>query len=71
MGKRIFPVRAALRPDFRAIFKSTDYLYIKALTFEPLFQTPPLLLLGFWGLLPNTPPNNNNKPFFHLPWETK
>ena len=48
MGKRIFrsfSVRAALRPDFRAIFKSMDCLYTRALMFEPLFQTPPPPLL--------------------------
>ena len=47
MGRRNvrkFSVGATLRPDFRASFKSTDCLHIKALTFEPLFQTTPLLL---------------------------
>ena len=43
MGKRIvrkFSVQATLRPNFPAIFKSRDCLYIRALTFEPTFQTP-------------------------------
>ena len=39
MFRKLF-VQANLRPDFRAIFKSTDYLFIKPLTFESLFQTP-------------------------------
>ena len=61
MGKiicRKLPVRAALRPDFQAGFKSTDYP-----TLEPLFQTPlPSRLPPAGGSTPPPPP----KPFCHL-----
>ena len=57
MGKTIvttFSAGAVLWPDFQAILKSTDCLYIRALTFEPAFQTPPPP--SFWGLKrPPTP----------------
>ena len=47
-------VRATLWPGFRTIFKSTDCLYTKALTFEPPFQDPPPFLLG--ASHPSPPP---------------
>ena len=43
-GGRIFgkfTVGAALQPNSRAIYKSVHCLYIRPLTFEPLFQGPP------------------------------
>ena len=65
MGKRVFRTSsawAAWRPDFRAICKSMDCLYTRALTFEPLFKDSPPA--SFRGLQRPPPPR---KPFFPLP----
>ena len=45
---RCFSVPTALWPDFRAIFKSTGRLCMRALTFGPLFQNP----LNFFSTSP-------------------
>ena len=62
MGQRIvrrWSLRTALQLGFRAIVKSTDCRYIRALTFGPLKQ-PPSLLSGAQATLPckpfSTPP---------------
>ena len=68
MSNGSIPSKAAvpkvlLGHDFRAIIKSTDCPYIRALTFEPLCQTPPPSVRG-----PRPSPLLPRKSFLHLPW---